>query len=175
MRPDTVPLNSGTLAALGAAISLALSVIAIKRLTSTERPLQILFYMSALHTMFAFVMLKGAVAFPSAPGGALAALLALTGLVVHYCMSRAYTLGDALLVTPVDFVRLPLIALVGLWPPLSATRIGYGLGLLLAFELSLGYNGIIYPWLHDYVLPYRGLRVPARMAMVVWVIVLSVV
>jgi hypothetical protein len=62
---------------------------------------------------------------------------------------------------------VPLIALVGLWPPLSATRIGYGLGLLLAFELSLGYNGIIYPWLHDYVLPYRGLRVPARMAMVV--------
>ena len=33
--------------------------------------------------------------------------------------------------------------------------------------MSLGYNGLLYPWLHDYVLPYRGLRVPARMAMVV--------
>jgi drug/metabolite transporter (DMT)-like permease len=113
VRPDSVPLNSGTLAALGAAISLALSVIAIKRLTSTERPQQILFYMSALHTLFAFVMLQGAVVIPSATGGALAALLAVTGLAVHYCMSRAYTLGDALLVTPVDFVRLPLIAIVG--------------------------------------------------------------
>ena len=62
---------------------------------------------------------------------------------------------------------VPLIALVGLWPPLSATRIAYALGLILAFEVSLGYNGVLYPWLHDYVLPYRGLRVPARMAMVV--------
>ena len=62
---------------------------------------------------------------------------------------------------------VPLVALVGLWPPLSATRIAYALGLILAFEVSLGYNGVLYPWLHDYVLPYRGLRVPARMAMVV--------
>lgn len=64
-------------------------------------------------------------------------------------------------------IAVPLVALVGLWPPLSAARIGYALGLLLAFEMSLGLNGILYPWLHAYVLPYRGLRVPARMAMVV--------
>jgi hypothetical protein len=64
-------------------------------------------------------------------------------------------------------IAVPLVALVGLWPPLSAARIGYALGLLLAFEMSLGLNGVLYPWLHAYVLPYRGLRVPARMAMVV--------
>ena len=62
---------------------------------------------------------------------------------------------------------VPLVALIGLWPPLSATRIAYALGLIVAFEVSLGYNGLLYPWLHDYLLPYRGLRVPARMAMVV--------
>jgi hypothetical protein len=62
---------------------------------------------------------------------------------------------------------VPLVALIGLWPPLSATRIAYALGLILAFEVSLGFNGLLYPWLHEYVLPYRGLRVPARMAMVV--------
>jgi hypothetical protein len=62
---------------------------------------------------------------------------------------------------------VPLIALVGLWPPLSAARIAYALGLVLAFDVSLGFNGMLYPWLHEYVLPYRGLRVPARMAMVV--------
>ena len=62
---------------------------------------------------------------------------------------------------------VPLLALVGLWPPLSAARIGYALGLLLAFDVSLGFNGILYGWLHEYVFPYRGLRVPARMAIVV--------
>jgi hypothetical protein len=64
-------------------------------------------------------------------------------------------------------VAVPLIALVGLWPPLSAARMGYALGLLFAFEASLGLNGVLYPWLHEHVLPYRGLRVPARMAMIV--------
>jgi hypothetical protein len=64
-------------------------------------------------------------------------------------------------------ITIVLVALVGLWPPLSAARIGYALGLVLAFEASLGLNGVLYPWLHENVLPYRGLRVPARMAMVV--------
>jgi hypothetical protein len=62
---------------------------------------------------------------------------------------------------------VPLLALVGLWPPLSAARIAYALGLVLAFDVSLGFNGMLHPWLHEYVLPYRGLRVPARMAIVV--------
>jgi len=62
---------------------------------------------------------------------------------------------------------VPLVALVGLWPPLSAARIGYLLAMVFAFEASLGFNGVSYGWLHAYVLPYRGLRVPARMAMLV--------
>jgi hypothetical protein len=61
----------------------------------------------------------------------------------------------------------PIVAVVGLWPPLSAARIAYALGLITAFETSLGYNGLAYPWLHEYVLPYRGLRVPSRMSIVV--------
>jgi hypothetical protein len=64
-------------------------------------------------------------------------------------------------------IAVPLVALIGLWPPLSAARIAYGLGLAFAFDLSLGFNGISYPLLHTLVLPYRGLRVPARMAIVV--------
>jgi Dolichyl-phosphate-mannose-protein mannosyltransferase len=41
-------------------------------------------------------------------------------------------------------------------------RWAYALGLLFAFDLSLGFNGISYRVLYDYVLPYRGLRIPAR-------------
>jgi len=64
-------------------------------------------------------------------------------------------------------IIVPLIALIGLWPPLSAPRIAYALGLVVAFDVSLGYNGLLYPWFHAYLFPYRGLRVPARMAMLV--------
>ena len=64
------------------------------------------------------------------------------------------------------FVAVAL-AIVALWPPLSATRLAYGLGLLLAFDVSLGFNGLTYPVLYDYVLPFRALRIPARMGIMV--------
>jgi hypothetical protein len=64
-------------------------------------------------------------------------------------------------------IIVPLIAMIGLWPPLSAARIAYAMGLVVAFDVSLGYNGLLYPWFHAYLFPYRGLRVPARMAMLV--------
>jgi Bacterial membrane protein YfhO len=60
-----------------------------------------------------------------------------------------------------------LLAIVGVWPPLSAARMAYAAGFLLALELSFGFNGLLYPWVHAYLLPYRGLRVPARMAILV--------
>jgi hypothetical protein len=41
-------------------------------------------------------------------------------------------------------------------------RLAYVLGLLIAFDISLGFNGITYRLLYEYVLPFRGLRIPAR-------------
>jgi len=64
-------------------------------------------------------------------------------------------------------ILVPALAVVALWPPLSTARLAYGAGLAVAFDLSLGFNGVLYPWLHAYALPYRGLRVPARMAILV--------
>ena len=62
----------------------------------------------------------------------------------------------------------PLIALAGLLlAPVTGTAIAYLIGLLAAFELSLGMNGLLYPVLYDYVEPFRGLRAPARAAIFV--------
>jgi hypothetical protein len=38
---------------------------------------------------------------------------------------------------------------------------------VLAFDLSLGFNGFSYPVLYQYALPFRGLRIPARMGVMV--------
>jgi drug/metabolite transporter (DMT)-like permease len=35
------------------------------------------------------------------------------GLTSHYCLSNAFRAGDAILVVPMDFMRIPLIAVVG--------------------------------------------------------------
>ena len=45
----------------------------------------------------------------------------------------------------------------------DATRLAYALGLLVAFDVSLGFNGFTYTLLYDYFLPFRALRIPARM------------
>src|SRR5262249_50327977 len=47
-------------------------------------------------------------------------------------------------------IVVPALALAALWPPISAARMGYCAGLALAFELSLGTNGIVYPWLREH-------------------------
>jgi len=44
----------------------------------------------------------------------------------------------------------------------SAAIIAYVIGLILAFELSLGLNGQLYPYLYEHVRIFHGLRAPAR-------------
>jgi len=60
-----------------------------------------------------------------------------------------------------------VLAAVALWPPFSLVRLAYGVGLLFAFDASLGVNGITYPLLYYAVFPFRGLRVAARFSMLV--------
>ena len=49
----------------------------------------------------------------------------------------------------------------------GAVRLSYVLGLVLAVDVSLGFNGLIYRGLYDYFLPFKALRVPARMGLMV--------
>jgi drug/metabolite transporter (DMT)-like permease len=37
----------------------------------------------------------------------------IAGLSAHYCLAKAFRSGDATLVVPLDFLRLPLIAIIG--------------------------------------------------------------
>ena len=68
------------------------------------------------------------------------------------------------------FVAIAL-GIVGLWPRgrgyLRTPQFAYALGLILAFDVSLGFNGVIYRGLYDYFLPFKALRIPARMGLMV--------
>lgn len=54
------------------------------------------------------------------------------------------------------------LLVVGLWPPISRTVVLHLVGLIVALELTFGFNAHVYKLLYDWVLPFRGLRVPAR-------------
>lgn len=59
------------------------------------------------------------------------------------------------------------LAVVALWPPIGAARLGYALAALVAFDASLGTNGVLYPLLRESSGAYRGLRVPARFSILI--------
>jgi hypothetical protein len=67
------------------------------------------------------------------------------------------------------FPGLLVVVLAGcaLWPPLSISRIAYGLGLLFAFDASLGSHGAVFPFMYWHVLPFRAFRVPSRFSALV--------
>jgi hypothetical protein len=54
------------------------------------------------------------------------------------------------------------LLIVGLWPPVNRTVLVHIVGLIAAIELTFGVNAHVYGFLYDWVLPFRGLRVPAR-------------
>ena len=64
-------------------------------------------------------------------------------------------------------VMILLLAAVALIPPLGVTRAAYAVALVVAFEISRGFNSVFYPYLYDWLPFVRGLRVPARASILV--------
>ena len=108
-------LSLGLLAALGSAVSFAGAAIFTKRMTRSMTILCILFWLTVMQTGLglACAAWDGSVALPR--GGAIlwVLVIGLAGLGAHLSLTAALSLAPASVVTPVDFLRLPLIALVG--------------------------------------------------------------
>ena len=64
-------------------------------------------------------------------------------------------------------VMILLLAAIALIPPLGVTRAAYAGALLVAFEMSRGFNSVFYPYLYEWLPFIRGLRVPARASILV--------
>lgn len=113
LRPGLAIVDSAAMVVLAGALGFAMTNVITKELTNTDTPLAILFHMTLLQLPLSLVL---ALTDWTAPGPAHApwlVVVAVTGLTAHYCMARAFRHGDATVVVPLDFVRLPLIAVVG--------------------------------------------------------------
>ena len=115
-RPSPDTLNAGTLCAAGAAIGFAGSIIFTKRLTRTETLTCILFWMTLTQSFFGLACagFDGTITLPSVASMPWLFLIALGGLTAHFCLTTALSIAPATLITPVDFLRLPVIAVIGL-------------------------------------------------------------
>lgn len=148
MRPGTVPIGEGTPFGIACAIGFALSMVATKRLLRTDSAFTTLFWMQSLqvamglaviYAMFALGHGTGLV-IPDAVTFGWVAAVGILGLTAHYSLAKAFTFADAIVVAPMDFLRLPLIAVVGLLlyaEPLDPWVLGGGLIVVMANFLNI--------------------------------------
>lgn len=115
-RPDPANLQPGALAALGAAIGFAGSALFTKRLTRTETITCILFWLTVMQAGFGVICagIDGDIALPSPAAWPALVVIGCAGLFAHFCLTTALSIAPASIVMPIDFLRLPVIAVVGM-------------------------------------------------------------
>ncbi|MCR9275827.1 MULTISPECIES: DMT family transporter [Mameliella] len=115
-RPSPETADIGQLTAALAAIGFAGSAVFTRLLTRTERITCILFWLTVMQAAFGLVCagIDGDIALPAADSLPWVVLIAFAGLVAHFCLTTALSLAPATVVMPIDFARLPVIALVGM-------------------------------------------------------------
>jgi drug/metabolite transporter (DMT)-like permease len=115
-RPTGDSLNIGVITAALSAIGFAGSAIFTKKLTRSETITCILFYLTAMQAVFGLICAgyDGDIAIPSIASLPWLVLIAFAGLLAHFCLTTALSLAPATVVMPVDFIRLPVIATVGM-------------------------------------------------------------
>lgn len=113
VRPGVQNVHPAALAVLGGAVCYALSHTLTKKLAHLDTPLAIIFYMTLIQLPLGLVPALAGWTLPSATMWPWLLVVGITALSAHYCMARALALADATVVVPLDFLRLPLIALVG--------------------------------------------------------------
>lgn len=114
-RPSPETAHIGQLTAALAAIGFAGSAVFTRLLTRTENITCILFWLTVMQALFGLICagIDGDITLPSTASMPWVALIAFTGLVAHFCLTTALSLAPATVVMPIDFARLPVIALVG--------------------------------------------------------------
>ncbi len=113
LRPGLQIIQPAALVVLFATICFASTYVFTRHMSSTESPLTIIFYMNLVQLPIGFATSIPDWNIPSFELWPWALLIGLTGLASHFCFAHAFRYADAAVVTPLDFMRLPLIAFIG--------------------------------------------------------------
>ena len=118
IQPGVETFQISTLVILSAALCFSISIVTQKMLTKSDTTYAILFIMNSVQLPLAvigvffsgsflfFLKLDMTDLFPVLG-------VCCAGLIGHMCLTNAFRAGDAIVVVPLDFLRIPLIAFVG--------------------------------------------------------------
>ncbi|WP_300018980.1 DMT family transporter [uncultured Roseobacter sp.] len=115
-RPDMAGINAGVVTAAASAIFFALTIMFTKRLTRSQSITCILFYLTTMQLVMGLIAAgyDGDIALPDAASLPFVIMIGFAGLLAHYCMTNALAIAPATVVVPIDFIRLPAIAIIGM-------------------------------------------------------------
>jgi drug/metabolite transporter (DMT)-like permease len=114
LRPGVAAIQPAALVMLLGAFAYASTMVATKRLSGRDSAFAILFYMAVIQLPLGLVPALPQWVWPGMRDLPWVIAIGAVGLSAHYCMTRAFRIADAMVVVPIDFLRLPLIAVVGM-------------------------------------------------------------
>ncbi len=140
-QPGVSPLGWGHAAGLAAALGFALNTVYTRRIMAHDSVLCVLFWMTASQAVMGAVLgAPGGLAVPSVGLLPWLAVVGVTGLTAHFSLTSALSHAPATLVAPMEFLRLPVIALVAAWvygEPIMAAVFAGGAVILAANLLNV--------------------------------------
>jgi drug/metabolite transporter (DMT)-like permease len=142
VRPGASSLQPGAIVALCNALSVAISVLLVRRLSNSETPLMILTMFALFSTLFLVAPAIWFWRWPSPLGWALAVGVALTATLGQYFWVQAFASGEMSAVAPFDYLRLPFAVFVGwmIWGEMPVIWTYVGAAIVIASALYIAYR-----------------------------------
>jgi drug/metabolite transporter (DMT)-like permease len=113
LQPTSKIIHPAALFVLFSAIGYAIAHNYIKSLSRDNTALTIVFYMAAFQLPIGAIASFSHWVMPQGIMWLWLFIIGLTSIVGHFCLAKAMTKADAMVVVPIDFLRLPLIMIVG--------------------------------------------------------------
>lgn len=113
VRPGAHTFNPAAIVMIISALTASFSVLIIKALTKTESAQSIVMFTFIFLTPLTLIPALFVWQTPSLYVLALTIGMGAVGTFGNYCTARAFTLADASAVLPIDYLRMPVVALVG--------------------------------------------------------------
>ena len=113
LRPGLGAFHPAALVMVLGSMFYAGSMIFTKRLSATDSALAVTFWMSAVQMPITLVASAASWVAPVLSDLPWILAIGAGSFAAHYSMTRAMKLADATVIVPIDFIRLPLIAVVG--------------------------------------------------------------
>jgi drug/metabolite transporter (DMT)-like permease len=142
VRPGAGSLQPGALVALTNALTVALSILLVRRLSNSESPLMILTQFAIWSTLLLAVPAIWVWRWPDAWGWVLAVGVSASATIGQYFWVQAFKAGEMSAVAPFEYLRLPFAVFMGwlIWGQMPEIWTYVGAAIVIASALYIAHR-----------------------------------